>query len=237
MSNLAGARNISRSISQLLTRGLHCGDGPRTGALVAPTVSHRLGVDRPTRGKPILSRNFTRPHSRRQRLLLASHAVRPACTAAETTAPPDPKVEQIVSQILSLNLLEAKRLSDALKDRLGIDTSAAAGMGALSPAALAAMQQAVAGAAGAPGVAAGGDAAAKEAAAEKTEFDVKMDSFDAAKKIQVIKEVRAALGLGLKEAKEVVEASPKVIKAGASKEEADALAERLRKAGAQISVA
>jgi large subunit ribosomal protein L7/L12 len=79
-------------------------------------------------------------------------------------------------------------------------------------------------------------AAAPEKPAEKTEFTVMLDGFDAAKKINVIKVVREITGLGLKEAKDVVEGAPKPIKENISKDEAEALKKKLEEGGAKVSL-
>ena len=79
-------------------------------------------------------------------------------------------------------------------------------------------------------------AAAAPAAEEKTEFDVKLDAVEGDARLKVIKEVRAATGLGLKEAKEVVERAPTVVKAGMKKEEAAELKAKLEAAGAKVSL-
>ncbi|GBL05048.1 50S ribosomal protein L7/L12 [Glaciecola sp. KUL10] len=84
-------------------------------------------------------------------------------------------------------------------------------------------------------VAVAGPAAAAEAVEEKTEFDVVLTSFGA-NKVAVIKAVRGATGLGLKEAKEVVESAPKAIKEGVAKEEAEELKKTLEEAGAEVEV-
>ena len=84
-------------------------------------------------------------------------------------------------------------------------------------------------------VAVAGPAAASEAAEEQTEFDVVMTSFGA-NKVAVIKAVRAATGLGLKEAKEVVESAPKAIKEGVAKAEAEELKKTLEEAGAEVEL-
>lgn len=84
-------------------------------------------------------------------------------------------------------------------------------------------------------VAVAGPAVAAEAAAEQTEFDVVMTSFGG-NKVSVIKAVRAATGLGLKEAKDVVESAPKAIKEGVSKEEAEELKKTLEEAGAEVEL-
>ncbi|GMF26291.1 unnamed protein product [Phytophthora fragariaefolia] len=87
------------------------------------------------------------------------------------------------------------------------------------------------------GGAAGGAApAAEEAKEEKTAFNVKLASFDAKSKIKVIKEVRAITGLGLKEAKELVEGAPSTLKKDVKKEEADELVEKLKAVGAVVEL-
>jgi large subunit ribosomal protein L7/L12 len=119
-------------------------------------------------------------------------------------------------KIVQLTLKQAKELSDYLEKVHGI--KAAAG-GAVMMAA--------------PGAAGGAAAPAAEA---KTEFDVILEGFDAAKKIGIIKVVRAATGLGLKEAKDAVEGAPTKVKEGISKEDADKLKKELEEAGAKVSV-
>jgi large subunit ribosomal protein L7/L12 len=82
----------------------------------------------------------------------------------------------------------------------------------------------------------GGGAAAAEKPAEKTEFTVQLDGFDAAKKINVIKVVREITGLGLKEAKDLVEGSPKPVKENISKEDAEKIKKQLEDGGAKVSL-
>lgn len=121
-------------------------------------------------------------------------------------------MEQFISYIENLTVLELSKLVEALEDRLGVSAAA--------PVAVAA-----AGAAG---------AAAPEAE-EKTEFDVVL--VDAgAKKIAVIKEVRAITSLGLKEAKDLVTEAPKPVKTGISKEEAEEIKGKLEEAGAKVEI-
>ena len=120
---------------------------------------------------------------------------------------------------------QVAELTEILQKRLGVSAmSFAAPMGG--------------GGGGAP--AAGGGAPSAAAAAppaeEKTEFDVKLDAVDGDARLKVIKEVRAATGLGLKEAKEVVERAPTVVKAGVKKEEAAELKAKLEAAGAKVSL-
>ena len=79
-------------------------------------------------------------------------------------------------------------------------------------------------------------AAPAEAAEEKTEFDVELTAFDAAKKIAVIKVVRAATGLGLKDAKDLVEGAPKIVKEAASKKDAEKIKKDLEEAGATVTL-
>ena len=114
--------------------------------------------------------------------------------------------------IVKLTVLEAKALGDYLEVVHGIKAAAAA---VAAPAA--------------------GPAAPVEAAAPQTEFDVSLEAFGA-NKINVIKVVRAATGLGLKEAKDLVEAAPKVVKTGISKDDAEKLKKELEEAGATVKI-
>ena len=120
-------------------------------------------------------------------------------------------VATLAKDLVALTILEAKELNDILKDEYGIEPAAAA---------------VVAGPAG------GGDAGG---AAAKTDFDVVMTSFGG-NKISVIKEVRAITGLGLKEAKELVEGAPKAVKEGVPEAEANEIKEKLEAAGASVEL-
>ncbi|MGB0684529.1 MAG: 50S ribosomal protein L7/L12 [Magnetovibrionaceae bacterium] len=122
-------------------------------------------------------------------------------------------LEKIAEELSSLTVMEAAELSKMLEEKWGVSAAA--------PVAVAA----------APG-AAGGDAGAAE---EKDEFDVILTAAGD-KKINVIKEVRAITGLGLKEAKELVEGAPKPVKEGAKKEEAEELKKKLEEAGASVEL-
>lgn len=119
-------------------------------------------------------------------------------------------LDKIVEDLSSLTVMEAAELSNLLEEKWGV--SAAAPVAA------------------APAAAGGG-----EAAAEKTEFDVILTSVGE-KKINVIKEVRAITGLGLKEAKELVDGAPKPVKEAASKDEAEEIKKKLEEAGASVEV-
>jgi large subunit ribosomal protein L7/L12 len=116
---------------------------------------------------------------------------------------------------MTLNIIEINQLTKLFQQRCGISDAELTPMGNFVPGA------------------GGGGAAAEpaEAVEEKTIFDLKLNGFDAASKIKVIKEVRTITGLGLKEAKEMVEGAPKVIKKGIKKEEAEELMEKLKAIG------
>ncbi|MGC6484329.1 MAG: 50S ribosomal protein L7/L12 [Candidatus Puniceispirillales bacterium] len=123
-------------------------------------------------------------------------------------------IEKLAEDLSALTVLEAAELAKLLEEKWGVSAAAA-------PVAVAAV----------PG---GGDAGGA-AAEEKTEFDVILAAAGD-KKINVIKEVRAITGLGLKEAKDLVEGAPKPVKEGASKEEADEIKGKLEEAGATVEV-
>ncbi|HEV3145528.1 MAG TPA: 50S ribosomal protein L7/L12 [Gemmataceae bacterium] len=119
-------------------------------------------------------------------------------------------------KIAALTLVQAVELKEYLKTKYKIEPAAGGGGVVMAQ----------------PGA-----AAAAEAPAAKTEFTVVLDSFDAAKKIAIIKAVREVLsGLGLKEAKDLVEAAPKPIKENIAKDEADAIKKKLEEAGAKVSL-
>ena len=132
---------------------------------------------------------------------------------AEATTNWNDSIKTLGDQIVGLSLLQAKELSDYLKEEHGLE--AAAG-GAVMMA----------------GPVAGGDAAA---AAEPTEFNVVLTNAGA-KKIAVIKEVRGATGLGLKEAKELVDSAPSTIKEALPKEEAEELKAKIEAAGGEVEL-
>ena len=121
-------------------------------------------------------------------------------------------VKEIGDKIVALSLLQAKELSDYLKNVYGIEAAAAAAV-AVS----------------------GGGAAAAEAPAEKTEFDVVLESAGE-KKIGVIKVVRTITGLGLAEAKALVDGAPKTVKEGVAKAEAEKMQKELEEAGGKVSL-
>ncbi len=120
-------------------------------------------------------------------------------------------LKKLAEQIVGLTLLQASELKKILKDEYGIEPAAGAVMAAAGP------------------------AAAAEAVEEKTEFDVVLLEAGA-KKIEVIKEVRAITGLGLKEAKDLVEAGGKTVKEAAGKSEAEEIKKKLEAAGAKVEL-
>jgi large subunit ribosomal protein L7/L12 len=120
---------------------------------------------------------------------------------------------KLVDDLSALTVLEAAELAKMLEEKWGVSAAA--------PIAVAA--------------AGGGGAAAAEVAEVKTEFDVILTAFGE-KKVNVIKEVRAITSLGLKEAKDLVEAAPKAVKEGVNKEEADKIKKQLEEAGATVEI-
>ena len=144
-----------------------------------------------------------------------------AVEAKETKKPKDDSakkwsgdVKKLGDKIVALTLMQAKELGDYLKEEYGIEPAAGAAVMMAGPAAT-------------------GQA---EEAEEKTSFDVILKEFGE-KKIQVIKEVRALTGLGLKEAKDLVDNAPKPVKEGLSKEEAEAARDKLEAVGAVVELA
>ena len=127
-------------------------------------------------------------------------------------------IESLYNELSKLTVLEVSDLVKRLEDGWGVSAAAAAPAMAMMPMA---------------GGAAGGEAAAP--AEEKTEFDVVLANAGD-KKINVIKEVRAITGLGLKEAKDLVEGAPKTVKEAASKDEAEKIKKQLEEAGAKVEL-
>ena len=123
------------------------------------------------------------------------------------------KVQDVLEKLSELTLLEASELKDAMEEKFGITAASGAPMM----------------------MAAAGGGGGGEAAEEKTAFDVELTAAGSSK-IGVIKIVREITGLGLKEAKDLVEAAPKVVKAGANKADADAFKAKLEEAGATVTL-
>ncbi|CAL1394677.1 unnamed protein product [Linum trigynum] len=152
-------------------------------------------------------------------------------SAAEQSAPaaPSERLSGIVDELSGLTLLEISDLTEVLRNKLDMKEMPAM-----------AMMMPGMGFSGMPGAGrgAGGAAAAGkgEEKAEKTVFDVKLDGYEAAAKIKVIKEVRGFTNLGLKEAKDLVEKSPTLLKKGVTKEEAEKIIAKMKEVGAKVSM-
>jgi large subunit ribosomal protein L7/L12 len=125
--------------------------------------------------------------------------------------------QQVIDYIKGISVLELSQLVKALESELGVSAAAAMPMAM-------------------PGMGAGGGAAAAAPVEEKTEFNVTLVSFPAEKKINIIKVVREVTSLGLKEAKDLVEAVPKPIKEGVPKEEAEAIRKKFDEVGAKVEI-
>ena len=124
------------------------------------------------------------------------------------------KIDQIVEELKTLTLLEASELVTKIEDTFGVDASAAVGGGVVMAAAPAAVEE----------------------VEEKTEFNVMLDEVPSDKKIAVLKVVRSLTGLGLKEAKELVESAPKQVQESVAKDAAEAAKKQLEEAGAKVSL-
>ena len=126
------------------------------------------------------------------------------------------KTDEILESLKKLSLLEASELVKQIEEAFGVSAAASAGV-----------------VVAAPGATPGAGGAAEE---EQTEFDVVLESFDASAKIKVLKAVREATGLGLGDAKAMVEAAPKTIKEGIAKEEAEALKKAIEEVGGKVTL-
>ena len=126
------------------------------------------------------------------------------------------KTDEILESLKTLSLLEASELVKQIEEAFGVSAAASAGV-----------------VMAAPGAAAAGGSEAEE---EKSEFDVVLEGFEASAKIKVLKAVREATGLGLGDAKAMVEAAPKTIKEGVSKEEAETLKKAIEEVGGKVSL-
>ncbi|GFY86640.1 ribosomal protein L7/L12 domain-containing protein [Actinidia rufa] len=154
-----------------------------------------------------------------QRLIFLGRAPlsRYLCTSTEKIETRTQKLERIADELLDLNKLEKYDYSILFRLKMGLNKygPAVSGLDSSSTSSASA-----------------GSAEAK--AVEKTVFDIKLEKFDAAAKIKVIKEVRAFTDLGLKEAKDLVEKAPVVVKKGVTKEEGDSIVEKLKGLGATV---
>lgn len=129
------------------------------------------------------------------------------------------KTDEILEQLKSLTLLEASELVKQIEEAFGVDASASVGGGMMMM----------------PGVSTAAAAPAEEVE-EQTEFDVILEEFPADKKIAILKVVRTLTGLGLKEAKDLVEAAPKPVKEAIAKDAAEDAKKQLEEVGAKVTV-
>lgn len=137
-------------------------------------------------------------------------------------SPPTDRVFRLVDEIAGLTLVEVAELSSILMKKMGMKEPPIVGV--MKP-----------GAAGLAGVTTKAPAAAKEEKKpEKTVFELKLESYDAASKIKIIKEIRSCTDLGLKEAKDLVEKTPAVFKKGLSKEEAEQIIDKIKTVGGKV---
>ena len=127
------------------------------------------------------------------------------------------KTDEILESLKTLSLLEASELVKQIEEAFGVSAAASAGAVVMA----------------APGAAAGGGG---EAAEEKTEFDVILEGFDAAAKIKVLKAVREATGLGLADAKGLVEKAPTPVKEGVAKAAAEEMKKAIEEAGGKVTI-
>ncbi len=147
--------------------------------------------------------------------------------ATKTTAPfTSPKVEELFNKIIWLDMVEVHLLAELINEKMGLKISDAERE-----------RMARGGGGGGGGGKGDGDEEAAPAAVEKTIFDLKLTGFDAKAKIKVIKEIRAITSLGLKEAKDLVEGAPSVVKKDIKKEEAEELKAKLEELGATVEIA
>nr|QCI08072.1 ribosomal protein L12 [Plumaria plumosa] len=127
------------------------------------------------------------------------------------------KISSIIEELKSLTLLEAAELVKQIEDVFDVDASSVASTGMVM-------------------MSSSGNDQANDEVVEKTEFDVLLEEVPAPKKIAVLKVVRSLTALGLKEAKELVESAPKLIKESTSKEDAEEIKQKLEEAGAKVSI-
>ena len=127
------------------------------------------------------------------------------------------KIQKIIEELKSLTLLESVELVKQIEEIFDVDTSAVSNSGMVV-------------------MSAQNEVSSENSLEEKTQFDVVLEEFPAAKKIAVLKVVRSVTGLGLKEAKDLVESTPKCLKESISKEDAEEIKAKLEEAGAKVLV-
>lgn len=178
-------------------------------------IDHRDGkhiiVTRYSPTNPHVHHNSMKSFVSKQRLRKIHHFSTKASSA---------RVEEIFQKILQLDFVEVNLLGQVVYEKLGMDVSGASLLGGASKS----------------GGGTAGQQQQPEKVEEKTEFDLKLTGFDAKAKIKVIKEIRAITGLGLKDAKQMVEGAPNVVKTNLKKEEAEELKAKLESLGATVEL-
>lgn len=160
------------------------------------------------------------PSKTLSRLFLFTHKTpftQPLCTLTKPSETQTQKLERIADELLTLSRLENYDYNILLRHKMGLNKYGPAAVGLQSGS-----------------VSSSGPATQVKEATEKVVFDVKIEKFDAASKIKIIKEVRGFTDLGLKDAKDLVEKVPVVVKKGLTKDEAEAISEKLKALGATV---
>ncbi|OVA09388.1 Ribosomal protein L7/L12 [Macleaya cordata] len=159
------------------------------------------------------------PSKSLMKLFFCTKSLHRSLSTATATETQSQKLDRIAGELIDLNKFERHDYAVLFRYKLGLNNYGPAISG---------LDSASGGAAG------GGSAAADSKPVEKTAFDIKLEKFDAAAKIKIIKEVRTFTDLGLKEAKDLVEKTPVVLKKGLTKEEATQIMEKLKELGATV---
>lgn len=192
---------------------------------IRQSLPHNRGLNFHTTPNPNLVAQIQSKISRSRSSPLLNPTRKCTSSALESKPAPSETVSQIVDELVVLTLLEVSDLVEVLREKLGVGEM---------PTMMMMMPGIVPGAL--KGGAKGGASAKAEEKLEKTVFDVKLEAFDAATKIKVIKEVRAFTDLGLKEAKDLVEKTPTLLKKGVTKDEAEKIIAKLKEIGAKVSM-
>ncbi|KAL3354774.1 hypothetical protein AABB24_019063 [Solanum stoloniferum] len=168
----------------------------------------------------IFTRHFSQQVEINQRKLPADYD-RVTFDPTEHRSPPSERVWRLVDEVSGLTLVEVTEVSSIIMKRLGMTEQPTVGVMKAGATELAAAMK-------------GPEAAKEEKKPEKTIFELKLESYESAQKIKIIKEVRSSTDLGLKEAKDLVEKTPAVFKKGVSKEEAEQIIDKMKAVGAKV---
>lgn len=191
--------------------------------LLNPTRSHisRLKIKSLSHSTPILNQSWSHTSIAHE-----STSTQEEVVSEPKKLPPTPTqtVSDIVDEISNLNLIEISDLTELLRQKLGINEMPVMTM----------MMPGMSFTGKGSGKGGGGGGKAEEKKEEKTAFDLKLEAFDAASKIKIIKEVRTFTDLGLKEAKDLVEKAPTLLKKGVLKEDAEKIILKMKEIGAKV---